>query len=166
MSGFPSRIVKADLGSTLRDSRPVEHPEYEWAAAYIELMKWQAVGVALCSPRAVLCAAWNGAAFVVAVQEEAWNPARAVAHPTLARTSAGLYTYAFAAHYLDFSGNSVALVLSGFRGVACPILPTDAEAPYSVDVARNSEAAVPTINITIKDHSGTAADVPFWLEVL
>ena len=168
MSGFPSRILNSQLGSTLRDPRPVEHPEYEWAADYIELLKWQAVGAALCSPRAQLCAAWNTGTeeFDIFTQDEAWNPTRAQAHPALARTSAGIYTYTFAQLYDDQGGAHVALEIHGFRAVACPVLPTDADGPYPVEVTRDSTAETPTLTITIMDSTDTPADVPFWLEVL
>jgi hypothetical protein len=168
MSGFPSRVIKSQLGSTLRDPRTVEHPEYEWGADYIELLKWQAIGSALCSPRAVVCAAWNTGTeeFDIFTQDEAWNPSRAQAHPALARTSAGIYTYTFAQLYDDQGGNHIALDVRGFRAVACPVLPTDADGPYAVTVTRDSTAGVPTLTVTITDSATDPADVPFWLEVL
>jgi hypothetical protein len=168
MSGFPARVLKSELGSTLRDPRPVEHPEYEWAADYIELLKWQAIGAALCSPRAIVCAAWNSGTeeFDIFTQEEAWNPSHAQTHPELERTSAGVYTYTFAQIYDDQAGEHVALEIYGFSAKACPVLPTDADGPYSVEVTRDSTAGVPTLMITITDADTDPADVPFLLEVL
>lgn len=166
MSGFPSRITKSQLGSTLRDPRAVEHPEYEWASECIELLKHQAVGAALCCPRVVLCAAWVTDAFVIYYQEEAWNPNGAIAHPVLARESAGVYTYAFAETYVDQGGNAVGFDPHGFRAHTCPISPTHDNGPYPADVLRDSTALVPTLRIILTDSDAVAADVPFWLEVL
>lgn len=168
MSGWPSRILKSELGSTLRDPRTVEHPELEWAARYIELLKHQAVGAALCASRVSLCAAWNTgtSAFDVYQQHEAWNPTGAVAHPVLARTSAGLYTYTFAATYADMDGESVVFAAHGFRVQACGILPTADALPYQAHVELDSEEATPTLVVTMRGADGAPVDAPFWLEVL
>jgi hypothetical protein len=168
MSGWPSRIFKSMLGATLRDARPVENPEIEWAARYIELLKHTAVGAALIAPRATLCAEWNTgtSSFTIHHQAEAWNVNNALAHPTLDRTSTGSYTYTFAATYPDMDGALVAFDPRGYRVDICKQLPSSDVLPYHPAVYRAGDIELPALYVRLRDAGDTSVDVPFWLEVL
>jgi hypothetical protein len=168
MSGWPSRILKSMLGATLRDARPVEKPELEWAARYIELTKHAAVGAALVIPRATLCAEWNTttSSFTVHHQAEAWNVNNVIAHPTLTRYDAGSYGYVFASTYDDMDGNAVPFDPRGFRVCEC-VTQGILMGTIRARCRRALTEGTPTILITLKEEgSGISVDVPFWLEVL
>jgi hypothetical protein len=164
MSGFPNRIVRSNLGPTYRDRNAVENPEVELGADYANLLLHQAVGVQLISPVADLIASWTGAVFVVAKREEAWNVDHSQAHPVLARTGAGVYTYQFAASYLDMDGESVITALADARLTA-----RSTTAGYANRVSGRAwvdDADATLVHIEIYDAAGSAADAPFWLEVI
>jgi hypothetical protein len=165
MSGWPSRILRAALGPVLSDARPVEHPEHEWASAHIELLKHQAAGHALISPRVVCLAEWTGSAFDIHWQAEAWNPRNELAHPVLARTSTGVYTYTFpTAAAEDLDGNSVPLNLKYGRCAVCPADPVGTTQPLQADVIDRGTTPA-SFQLELVNGSSTAIDEPFWLEI-
>lgn len=105
--GFPRRPLRSAFGPKLTNAYPVEHPETQVGAQSFNPDFWQTAGMGLIVPRAIVIAKWNGSAFDIYHQAEAWNPNGDQAHPVLARTGAGLFTYTFAASYLDEDGNEV-----------------------------------------------------------
>lgn len=165
MSGWPSRLFRAELGPVLRDPRPVEHPEYEIPAEHIELLRHQLTGLALVGPRAVCLASWTGSAFSVHWQAEAWNPRNELAHPELARTSTGVYTYTFpSATAQDRDGNSVPLDLQYGRCSICSGSPVGTTQPLAADVI-NLATSPASFQLELRNGAGTAIDKPFWLEI-
>jgi hypothetical protein len=164
MAGFPSRVLRSVFGSRLRDPVPVVHPEHDIGADRINLLEQVATASGLMIPRVTLVAEWTGSAMSAMHQEEAWNTRHEVAHPVIARTSAGLYTYQFDAAYADEDGASVSVNLVFAR--ATPMV--DMSTGYS---ARGSayawiDAADPTlVRVSCWDSSGAVADRRFLLEV-
>lgn len=162
MAGFPNRILRAALGAIFRDRNPVEDPELELGAEFLNLLMHQATGAQLVCPKATLIV--DGATSVKSLQEEAWNVDHSQTHPTFVRASAGVYTYTFASTYLDMDGVAVATVLNGCRIREI----VDMTAGYS---ARKSayawiDSGNPLIvNINTFDAAGSASDSKFWLDV-
>lgn len=165
MSGWPSRFLRAALGPILSDARPVEHPEHEWAAQHIELLKHQVAGLALIGPRVVCLAEWTGSAFNILWQAEAWNPRNELSHPVLARTSTGVYTYTFpTATANDLDGNAVPLDLHYGRCTVCPSDPVGTTQPLHADVIDLGTSPA-SFEIDLLNGADAAIDKPFWMEI-
>lgn len=163
MTGFPSRITRGTLGPKFVNAAPVEQPEQDIGDQQFNAAFWQVAGMNLGAPRVSLIAAYVGAAFVVANKTEAWNPDGTQAHPVLARTSAGVYTYTFAASYLDEDGAAVPTVLRAPRLSCHKVLTAFAdriEAHAWVDV---TNPLILQLRLWT-GAAGTAVDEPFWLE--
>lgn len=157
---FPLRFIRSALGPlTLRDNYPVENPETDIGAKTFLATFAAVAGMNQTAARAQLVAVWNGAAFNIAFQAEAWNPEGNLPRPTLSRTSAGIYTYVFASTYADEDGTPRAVGLTGAR--------CSSEVNHAN--GRIRAYAWPTgftVDIKLEDSAGTARDAAFWLEVL
>lgn len=165
MAGLPTRFLRSVLGPKFRDPRPVEHPEWEMAAAAMNLLCQASIGHGLVAPRASLVASSTAGGNVITHQEEAWNDDHKQAHPALARQGNGTYTYTFASSYLDLDGTAVPTNLTAVR---VNIL----HAPETFDQSSLPGAyawiapASPLV-VQIRTWSGILlVDYPFWLEVL
>lgn len=118
MSGFPNLTTRQDFGPEFRDAYPPENPETDWGADQLNLLLHQLAGLGLANPvRACLIGKYNSTtgAFEIYHQEEAWNPRRDQAHPTLTRSAPGVYFWTFPATVLDRNGNEVPLSLVAVR---------------------------------------------------
>lgn len=164
MSGFPSRFTRQELGPRFRNAYPVENPETDIGDATFNALFWQAAGANLVVPRASLVANWDGAAFAIEHQAEAWNPNDAVVHPVLERESAGAYTYTFAATYKNQEDQNIATELGAPRVTVHKPLTAFAD---RVEGYAWRDASNPlVIHIRLWSADGTPVDEPFWLEVL
>ncbi len=164
MSGFPSRLFRSFFGPRFRDARPVENPETEVSADALNPLLWQVAGLNQTASRAAIIASWDGATFDVSFQGEAWNANGSQDHPELARASAGVYTYTFAATYLDEAEEEVAINLLAARIHCLKPLTVFADR-VSAHAWRDPDSAT-VIHVRLWDEAtGTAVDQPFWLEV-
>lgn len=165
MSGFPTRIIRSLFGPKLLDNYPAENPETDIPARAFNVGFWQIAGCNLVVPRATVVAKWNGAAFDYTHQAEAWNADESQAHPVLARTSAGVYTYTFAATYKDEDGADIATSLGAPRATCHKVLTAFGD---RVEGFAWLDAGNPLIvHMRLwESASETAVDEPFWLEVL
>jgi hypothetical protein len=164
MSGFPTRIIRSLLGPKFRDLYPAENPETDISAAAFNVGFWQLAGVNLTAARVSLVADWGGSSFTVEHQAEAWIADNAQAHPVLARTSAGVYTYTFASTYENEDGTAIATDLGPPRVTVHKELTAFADRVSGH--AWVATGAPLVVQIRIWDASGVAVDEPFWLEVL
>ena len=165
--GWPTRLYRAALGPVLQNPRPVEHAEYEVDAAHLELWKHLSIGAGLAVPRASCVAKWDtgSSAFIIAHQSEAWNPRNALAHPVLARSAAGVYTYTFpSATVEDLNGESVALDLEYGRCSLSSTSPVGTTQPLHCDVI-NMGTSPASFTLNLLNGAGAAVDKPFWLEL-
>jgi hypothetical protein len=168
---FPTRVTRSALGPRFRDVYPVENPETDVGAEQFNAAFDQLAGLNVVAPRVALIATWNGSAFDVRHQAEAWNPDGGQAHPALARAGVGRYTYTFAASYLDADGNTVATSLLACRlsvfGVpAADASSTDPYASRRTPMAWVDPGNPLVVKIAIFSSAGAVVDEPFWLEVL
>ncbi len=163
--GFPKRFTRDQLGPTLRNTYPVENPETDIGAETWNAVFHQTSGMNLIVPRVALIATWGGSAFNIAHQAEAWNPRGTQAHPTLARTSTGLYTYTFASTYLDEDGVEQSLALGAPRADVSTALTAFADRLEAHTWVDTSNPLIVQVRIW-KSADGTATDARFWLEVM
>lgn len=169
MSGFPLRCLRSAFGSILRDARPVEHPELECSATRINLNEHVTAAASLLLPRVSLCAEWIAAtsSFQIYHQEEAWNVNHEQAHPTLARSTDGAYSYTFAATYLDADGVAVATNIFAARCTAIQSTNSGGGLPVLKSGTELSSASPLVVQFFTYDVAGTSPeDHRFWLEVL
>ena len=112
MAGFPTRTTRAAFGPTKRNaSVGLVTPEYHAGATEINLDYWQTAGMSLAICRAWALVTWDGATSVsLTAAGEAWDPT-AAAEPTVARSSAGVYTVTYAATYVDETDTAVSTSL-------------------------------------------------------
>jgi hypothetical protein len=164
-AGYPARVTRSDFGPQHVDEYPVENPETQRPASSGNLMAWQVAGMNGIVPRVSLEATWNGSSFDVQHQREAWNPENDVAHPALARVSAGRYTYTLLASYLDADGNTVATVVRKPRLSVNKVLTAFADRISANAWIDPADPLVVEMRIW-EEATGTAVDLPFWLEVL
>lgn len=163
MSGFPTRFLRSVLGPKFVNTNPVENPEGDIGDAQFNAAFHQVAGMNLVVPRVALIAFYTGAVQTIVHQAEAWNPENAQAHPALARTGAGAYTYTFAATYKDENGSDVATVVMAPR-VSCH---RDLSGGFANRITAHAwkDAGNPLmIQIRLWDTGGTGVDHPFWLE--
>lgn len=164
MSGFPTRFLRSFLGPRLQNAKPVANPEKEVGAETLEPLLWQVAGMNLGASRASLIATWTGSAFQVHHQSEAWNANGAQAHPVLARTGTGVYTYTFAPTYLNEEDQAIETNLLAAR-VDC----TGPQGAFMEHVtARAWRDPVTTTLVHVRlwlTGPGTPVDDQFWLEV-
>jgi len=166
MPGYPTRLIRSSFGPKRIDPRPVEHPEQEVGAADYNAAFHQVAGMNLAiATRASLIARWDSGTshFVVSHQEEAWNSEREQAHPALVRVGAGVYTYTFAATYLDEDDVAVTTELGAPRVTVHKVL--TAYADRVVGFAWVDASSPLVVQIRLWDAAGTPEDAPFWLEV-
>lgn len=163
MSGFPTRFSRTQLGPKFRDNYPVENPETDIGAQQFNAAFWQVAGINLIVPRVSLIAVWGGSSFTINHQAEAWNPDNAQAHPVLARTSAGVYTYTFASTYTDEDGVAISLALLSARVTVHKALTAFADRVVGFVWKDGSNPLILQIRLW-KETDGTAVDEPFWLE--
>ena len=163
MSGFPSRFLRSLLGPKFVNTNPAENPETDVGAQQFNAAFHQVAGMNLVVPRVALIASYSGGGFVYSHQAEAWNPENAQAHPVLARSAAGVYTYTFASTYKDEDGTDVATVILAPR-VSCH---RDLSGGFANRIEARSwkDGSNPLIiQIRLWDTGGTGVDHPFWLE--
>lgn len=164
MSSFPSRFLRSLLGPKFFNAFPVENPENQVGDKQFNAAFHAVAGMNLIVSRAALIATYSGGSFQIAHQAEAWNPEAAQAHPSLARTSAGVYTYTFAASYLDEDGVAVPTVLAAAR-VSSHYAP-QATYPNRIESRAWVDESNPLIiQVRMWNTSGVPVDLPFWLEV-
>jgi hypothetical protein len=168
MSGFPLRVTRSQLGPRMRNTRPVDNPETDVGEQLLNTLMDQVAGSNVITPRASLIARWNGSAFDVAHQAESWNTDGSQAHPQLARSAIGRYTYLFAPSYLDGEGNQIATALPAPR-VTVHEVPVSEAALY-LNISYAMSWIDPTnplrVKIALNDATGnTGVDWAFWLEV-
>lgn len=161
---FPVRILRSIFGPTFQDTRPVEHPETEFGADKMELLLWQLGGMNQTAARATLAAAWVTSAFQVFHQGQAWNPKGAQANPVLARTSAGVYTWTFAATYPDLDGVQVSPNIGAVRITCHKILANFGDRIEAHAWRDASNAGL--VHIRLWSTAGAPVDEPFWIEAL
>lgn len=159
MNGFPTYPTRSDFGPELRDLYPPENPETDIGADQFNLLFHQVAGLGLANPvRACLIAKYNTGTGVFEIyhQEEAWNPKRDQARPTLTRQAPGIYFWGFPSTVLDRHGNAVPLSLVAIR----TFIGADGAAPV---VSFTSAAQ---LEISISGTGGTSwDDRVFWVEV-
>lgn len=142
MPGFPTRTGRSGFGPDPLNSTFVRDPRKQLDGETIgRLMLWQLGGAGLLLPQCHFSGEYSGGAWVLDTHAEAFQP-NGGAGPTIARTSAGVYTFAYAATYPDETGEAKPLVLRG--GMANP----NGAAVFHGWVALNADK-----------HSGTAY---FW----
>jgi len=164
MSGFPTRFLRSLLGPKFVNTSPVESPESDIGDVQFNAAFHQLAGMNLVVPRVALIASYTGAAQTILHQAEAWNPENAQAHPVLARSAAGVYTYTFASTYQDENGAAVATVLLAPR-VSCH---RDLSGGFANRIEAHAwkDGSNPLIvQVRLWDTGGTGVDHPFWLEV-
>jgi hypothetical protein len=163
---FPKRAQRSSFGPKLVNNYPAENPQSDVPDTALNGMFWGVAGMGLILPRAVVVATYTGGQFVISHQAEAWNPEGDQAHPTLARSAAGRYSYTFAASYLDEDGTAIPTDVRAARATAMRILTT----PISQRIEGHAwvDPATPlAAQIALWDENGSVlADHPFWLEVL
>jgi hypothetical protein len=167
---FPKRILRSGLGPKIVNTYPVENPSTDigaetWNPSFAAL-----AGLNLVASRALFVGKWAGSGqnFTIAEQEEAWNDDHDQSHPTIARTSTGLYSYTFASSYLDEDGVAVSTVLTAARATAGYTAfsgTTVNEAFAWIDPANPLNVLVQTATRTLSTGVSALADLPFWLEV-
>jgi hypothetical protein len=165
---FPRRFLRSALGPKLRNNYAVENPETDIGAEAFNAAFAALAGINLMVPRAVFVGVWGGSTFTIAEQEEAWNDDHDQTHPTPARTSAGLYTYTFAATYLDEDGVAQPTILTGacaFAGITAVDDTKIAEAFAWVDPTNALRVKVTTALRVLATGVSTLTDLPFWLGV-
>jgi hypothetical protein len=167
---FPKRILRSALGPKLANNYPVENPTSDVGAETLNPAFAALAGLSLLSSRATFIGRWAGTGqnFAISEQEEAWNDDHDQAHPTPSRTSTGLYSYLFAATYLDEDGVAVPTVLTGARATAGYLAfsgTTVNEAFAWIDPANPLNVLVQTATRTLSTGVSALADLPFWLEV-
>lgn len=162
MSGFPTRFLRSALGPKFVNTIPVETPESDIGDSQFNAAFWQLAGMNLVVSRVALIAHYTGGLFVYGHQEEAWNPENAQPHPALARSAAGVYTYTFAASYLDEDGNAVATVLRAPRLSCHKVLTAFADRIDAHAWIDNSNPLV--LQLRLWSQAGAGVDEPFWLE--
>lgn len=163
MSGFPARITLADLGPQLQDIRSVVDPRYELGARRVNTAEHTAVGCGLVVHRAVLIARYTTGWWVY-FRAESWNTDGSQSHPTLTRTSPGVYGYSFEATYNDAQGSPVPLLLSGANVVDLSVCENFAD--RIIHKCWIDTTNVRYVQIRFWDASGTPVDPErFLLEV-
>jgi len=116
MSGFPTRPALADFGpTTMLNARPVLDADIEPDAAHWNLLKFQAAGMGLLSPRILAKLTINTPTALLA-HVEAWNPAGSTsgnfAAPTPTYISTGRCTLTYLTPVPDLLGNDIAIAFS------------------------------------------------------
>lgn len=163
MAGFPLRFIRSFLGPKFRNTRPVKDPNTQMGAEKFNPLFWQLSGLNLVVSRVYLEAAWTGAAFQMAHQREAWNAENDQSHPTLARASAGVYSYTFAATYLDEDGTAVQTVLGAPHAWSPQVLAAYADRVDAYAWVDPGNALV--VHVRLFDAAGAGIDAPFALSV-
>jgi hypothetical protein len=159
--GFPRRLIRSHLGPKLRNNYPVENPASDVGDATLNGLFWNTAGLGLVGARWVVIAAWNGSQLVIQHQAEAWNPENDQAHPVLARTGTGTYTYTFASTYLDEDGVAVPTVIYAPNGCVNRTLSAASE---RTDLYAWIPVGTPlVVQARQWDDGGTARDEPFAL---
>lgn len=157
MAGFPIRPSRSALGPTKLDRRVVRDHARESGATEINLAWWLLAGSAGVVPQAWLYATQTGTDIpVIVARQEAWNPRRDQAAPTMARTSAGLYVVTYAASYPDETGTSQTTQLYG--GAPTPQSLSDLRGTALVSSSR-------IVTVSIFNAGGAATDSGFMLTV-
>ena len=149
MAGFPTRTTRAAFGPTKRNvSTGLITAEYHQGATEVNLDYWQTAGMSLAVCRAWALLAWDGASLTLSAAGEAWDTT-AASVPTVARSSAGVYTVTYEATYVDETTTAVSTALLGAQGTAqgsaCRIV------TCTISSAR-------IITVRVFDAAGSAAD--------
>jgi hypothetical protein len=113
--GFPARPDLSSYGPTLQNAVPVRDPERELDAAVFNLLRHQAAGMGLLSPRVLLKLTVADPAVLIA-RAEAWNPRGLTtgqyAAPTVAYVSTGRITVEYPELIADELGEDQSVAFS------------------------------------------------------
>lgn len=155
MAGFPTRTTRAAFGPTKRNaSVGLVTPEYHAGATEINLDYWQTAGMSLAICRAWALVTWDGATSVsITAAGEAWDPT-AAAEPTVARSSAGVYTVTYDATYVDETDTAVSTSL-----LAASATPQGSTARFATCAIGSSRI----VTVYVFDAAGSAADASFLM---
>jgi hypothetical protein len=168
-ASFPKRFVRSALGPKFVNNYAVENPASDIGDTQFNAAFYALAGMNLVAPRWQFAATWNGSAFVVAHQEEAWNPERGQVRPTSARSATGRYSYTFTSSYLDEDGIAQPTILTGVRAscyadtialLGAGIVP---EAFAWIDSTNPLIVQVQVCSRVLSTGVATARDYPFWL---
>lgn len=166
---FPKRPQRSSFGPKLVNNYPVENPNSDVPDTALNGVFWTAAGLAGVLPRASCIASYTGGQFVISHQAEAWNPNGDQAHPTLARTNTGVYSYTFASTYLDEDGVAVPMDLKGSR-VTCPSISSGTNFAEGVAWVDSVFPLVVIVRVGTRLIStgvfSNSDNISFWLEVM
>lgn len=123
MAGFPTRVSRAAFGPAFENKRSVVNVNKELGKDTVELFAWQVSGMNVVSPIAFATVIYDGANYVLDVNEEAWDPNGSGAAPVLSRAAAGNFRLTYLASYTDNAGNTVTTNLRAAKVV--PNVTTD-----------------------------------------
>lgn len=168
MSSFPTRVIRSFFGPMKhKDDRPVERPENEFGAEHLDRLLAQSCGMNQVIQRAVLAAEWNAGQsdFDIRYQGQTWNPERSIAHPVIARSATGVYTWTFAESYADMDGNDINPSILMPRISTAKVLTAFSDRVESDAWRDASDSKIIHIRIW-RESTGAAEDAPFWVEVL
>ena len=164
---FPKRLLRSSFGPKLINNYPVENPSGEVGDMAFNAAFSAIAGMSQVAPRACCVALYTGGVFAVSYQAEAWNAEGDQARPVLARSGAGLYSYTFAASYLDEDGIAVPTDIEAAR-ISCPSDSSGAALAEGFAWLNPSNPLQVLMRVGTRTTAGafTNGDVRFWLEVL
>lgn len=119
MSGFPIRPALSAFGPTIENIAPVRNPTTDLDAAKWNLLKYQAAGLGLMTPRVLFKLTIDNPMALLA-RSEAWNPSGAstgdYADPSLAYVSTGRGTVEWTTPIPDQNGDDQVVAFSWALG--------------------------------------------------
>lgn len=120
MGGFPARASRVAFGPTFVNTFPVRDPAKEPGAAMVNLLAWQAAGMAQVTPKVALtCTVAGGVISAPVFYGLTFDPDSETTPITFTYEAAGRYSFAFSQNYPDENGTDISLSLVG--GMAIPI---------------------------------------------
>lgn len=160
---FPLRPLRSAFGPKLENAYPVENSNTQIGDGSFNAAFWALAGLGLVLPRVVVVAKWTGSSFTIFHQAEAWNPDGAQAHPVLARSATGRYSYTFASTYLDEDGVAQDTVL---RAARCTAGDDNGGSSPRRGYAWILSGTPLVVNFRVDNDALVGQDELFWLEVL
>ncbi len=153
MSGFPTRPSLTAFGPRRSNARPVRNPQQQAGADFMNLLRWDVAGLGASCPRAWVLATFTGPTTIaVTAQGNAWHGAA----PTPARSGTGVYTFTYAATYVD--DDSVAIVTNLLAVKVSPRGSTARISGWEITDSR-------IVTVYLFDAAGAAADGSFTFEL-
>lgn len=108
MPGFPTRIVRPNLGPEYENERKVLNEKHEVDAAFANRLMHQTTGMNLLSAMASMVVSWDGADVSIVRHSEAWNVELKTSSPydvpLPTRSGQGVYLLNYNASYPDELG--------------------------------------------------------------